>query len=155
MKSRYITIQEWMISELNLKGYELLVYAIIYGFSQDGESRYHGSLSYLGKWLQTSDQTLLNSLKSLYSKGLIQKQENYKGNRKYVEYWATEDRSKNLSADAKKTLADNAQKTLVNNKYKNTKGYIKKIPQPIYTNPDVEDDESERLELIKRYHSLS
>ena len=43
----YIAIQDWMISDLQLKGNELLTYALIYGFSQDGESEFKGSLKYL------------------------------------------------------------------------------------------------------------
>ena len=30
----YVLIQGWMINELKLKGNELLIYALIYGFSQ-------------------------------------------------------------------------------------------------------------------------
>ena len=32
----YVAIQGWMITDLNLKGNDLLIYAVIYGFSQDG-----------------------------------------------------------------------------------------------------------------------
>ena len=32
----YILITGWMVNELKLKGSELFVYALIYGFSQDG-----------------------------------------------------------------------------------------------------------------------
>ena len=30
----YITIQGWMVTELKLKGNELLIYALIFGFTQ-------------------------------------------------------------------------------------------------------------------------
>ena len=43
----YIAIADWMVTELNLSARELLIYAIIYGFSQDGGSSFSGSLSYL------------------------------------------------------------------------------------------------------------
>ena len=36
----YITIADWMIKDYDLTTRELLTYAIIYGFSQDGESVY-------------------------------------------------------------------------------------------------------------------
>ena len=32
----YIVLQGWMINKLNLKGNELTVYALIYGYSQNG-----------------------------------------------------------------------------------------------------------------------
>ena len=69
----YIQIQGWMINELNLKGNELLLYAIIYGFSQDGEGRFYGSLSYLEDLLRVSRKTAIASIKSLIKKRLIKR----------------------------------------------------------------------------------
>ena len=50
--TNFISIQGWMRTELNLSGNELLVYAIIYGFSQDGESKFTGSRQYLADWCE-------------------------------------------------------------------------------------------------------
>ena len=36
-KDSYICIEAFMVNELKLSGTELIVYAIIYGFSQDGK----------------------------------------------------------------------------------------------------------------------
>jgi hypothetical protein len=47
----YINIQGWMINELKLKGNKLSLYALIYGFSQDGENEYRASFKYIGKAL--------------------------------------------------------------------------------------------------------
>lgn len=69
----FIVIQGWMVNDLELKGNELLAYALIYGFSQDGESEYTGSLSYLQKWLGVSRQTAVNTLNGLLDKNLIEK----------------------------------------------------------------------------------
>lgn len=69
----YIVIQGWMINDLELKGNELICYAIIYGFSQDGESEFKGSLNYLCKILKCSKQTVITILKSLVENGLIEK----------------------------------------------------------------------------------
>ena len=33
-KENYVVVQGWMITELGLKGNELLIYAVIHGFSQ-------------------------------------------------------------------------------------------------------------------------
>ena len=46
-QSNYITILGWMISDLKLKGNALLIYAIIYGFSQTQDLAYTGSRQYL------------------------------------------------------------------------------------------------------------
>ena len=38
-KQSYIVVLDWMVEKYHLKGNELLAYALIYGFSQDEESR--------------------------------------------------------------------------------------------------------------------
>ena len=53
----YITIQGFMRTELHLTGNDLLVYAIIYGVSQDGESKFSGSLQYLADWCEFPTRT--------------------------------------------------------------------------------------------------
>lgn len=70
----YVNIQGWMVAELGLSGNELLVYAIIYGFSQDGEGEFTGSLRYLMDWTGASKNTVMRALVSLEEKGLISKQ---------------------------------------------------------------------------------
>ena len=71
----YIAIADWMIQDLDLSGRELLTYAIIYGFSQDGQSSFTGSLEYLAAWLNIShSNSVLRVLKSLQDKKLITKQ---------------------------------------------------------------------------------
>lgn len=78
--NNFIVIHGWMINELNLTGNELLVFAIIYGFSQDGESKYTGSRGYLAEWCNTSLPTVDAALKKLIEKGLIKKEtENING----------------------------------------------------------------------------
>ena len=54
----YINIQGWMVTKLGLKGNALLIYAIIYGFSQDGESMYTGTQGYLADWTSSSKETI-------------------------------------------------------------------------------------------------
>ena len=69
----YIIIQHWMCNELCLKGNELLIFALITGFSQDGESWFTGSRSYVCELLNLSLPTVDTTLKSLIKKGLIEK----------------------------------------------------------------------------------
>ena len=69
----YIVIQDWMISDLQLKGNELLTYALIYGFSQDGESEFKGSLKYISKLLGVSKSTAQRNLENLVNRGVIEK----------------------------------------------------------------------------------
>lgn len=67
----YYQISGWMLNRLNLKGTELQVFAIIYGFSQDGESMFAGSLPYLCDWVGASKPTIIKALKDLVSKEYI------------------------------------------------------------------------------------
>jgi hypothetical protein len=61
----YILIQGWMVNELKLNGTKLLIYAIIYGFSQDGESHFEGSLKHLQTSTGKGRSAVMNALKSL------------------------------------------------------------------------------------------
>lgn len=70
-----------MVSELQLHGNELLAYALIYGFSQDGESCYKGSVQYLQDWLDISDRTAKTLLAGLVEKGLLKKWQEQKNGR--------------------------------------------------------------------------
>lgn len=67
----YVQISGWMVSELKLKGNELLIYAVIHGFSQDGKSDFHGGLNYLAEWTNSTKQGVIKSLKSLVEKKLV------------------------------------------------------------------------------------
>lgn len=85
----FIVIQGFMINELKLKGNELLVYAIIYGFSQDSEQRFTGSLQYLADWTNSTKQGIIKNLKSLIEKEFIQKETKTINGVNFVEYYTT------------------------------------------------------------------
>ena len=89
--NNYIVVQGWMVSRLQLKGGELLTYAIIYGFSQAEDQGYTGTIQYLSEWTGSSRQSVINWLKALVEKGLIERREYMVNNVKFVDY-----RSKNL-----------------------------------------------------------
>lgn len=69
-KKGYITIPQWIL-ELPLTLVETVIYAIIYGFSQDGETRYQGSLNYLSKMTKVSKDTVRRTLQKLVEAGYI------------------------------------------------------------------------------------
>ncbi|MBQ0113307.1 MAG: helix-turn-helix domain-containing protein [Bacteroidales bacterium] len=71
INKNFIVVHGWMVSDLKLKGNELFVYAIIYGFSQDGQTEYKGSLSYIEKWLNVSRHTAIDAIQNLLDKRLI------------------------------------------------------------------------------------
>lgn len=69
----YITVCGWMVTQLGLSGNELLVYALIYGFSQDGCSVFSGSSRYIAEWCNIRKETALQVLKRLTDNGLVEK----------------------------------------------------------------------------------
>lgn len=85
----YINIQAWMVKELNLTGNDLICYALIYGFSQDGKSEFNGSLSYIAEWLNTSRQTARLVIKRLVDNGVIDKRDTVINGVKFCRYVAT------------------------------------------------------------------
>lgn len=86
--NNFIAIQGWMRTQLNLKGYELIVYAIIYGFSQDENSKFSGTRRYLAEWCGCSMRTVDNTLSSLLAKRLIVKHEKYVNGVRVCDYTA-------------------------------------------------------------------
>ena len=86
----FIAIQGWMVNDLGLKGNELLVYAIIHGFSQAEGQKFEGSLQYLADWTNSSKQGIQKNLKSLIDKGLIEKTSRTVQGNNIVAYYTTE-----------------------------------------------------------------
>jgi DNA-binding MarR family transcriptional regulator len=84
----FITIQGWMVTDLKLKGNELIIYAAIYGFSQAANQAFKGSLQYLADWTNSTKQGVIKALKSLVEKGLIDKKESVINGVKFCEYAA-------------------------------------------------------------------
>ena len=67
----YIVIQGWM-TRLGLTPPELLLFALIRGFCSYRGATFHGSLSWIQKWLGVASRhTTLSLLESLVKKGLI------------------------------------------------------------------------------------
>lgn len=120
--NNYVVIQGWMCNELKLSGNELLIFALIYGFSQDGESEFSGSRSYIANTFNISKPTVDKTLKSLMDKNLITKREiiinDVKMNRYKISlgvvkkfYWG----SKETLLGGKETLQGGGKETLHNN----------------------------------------
>lgn len=66
----YTNIPDWMLS-LDLDVYETIILAVIYRFSQDGESTFAGSLKYLCQKAKCSRRKVTMALPNLVEKGLI------------------------------------------------------------------------------------
>ena len=132
----YYQVTGWMINRLGLKGTPLQMYAIIYGFTKDGSSRFEGSLSYLEDFTNATRPTVVKALKELVAKGLLRKKERLENGVKYVTYQADlrelERRLggsketllgvvKKVSGGSKETTPGGGKETLPNNKNINNK----------------------------------
>ena len=89
-EQNFIVIQGWMRTNLNLTGNDLLVYAIIYGFSQIDNQKFTGSRQYLAEWCGSTKQGIDKNLKNLLAKGLIEKEDYTVNNVKFVAYRTTQ-----------------------------------------------------------------
>lgn len=85
----YAILAGWMVTELKLKGNELIIYSIIYGFSQSENQVFNGSLQYLADWTNSTKQGVAKCLKSLVQKGYIIKTDKVINGVKFCEYYAT------------------------------------------------------------------
>jgi hypothetical protein len=60
-----------MVRDFGLRGSALIAYAVIYAFSQDGESWFSGSVGYISEWAGTDERTIRNGLEFLLEAELI------------------------------------------------------------------------------------
>ena len=66
-----IVVSDFMSEGLKLQGNELILYALIYGFTQDGE--WHSTrIIYIQKWIDLTQQGITWIVKDLKKKGLIE-----------------------------------------------------------------------------------
>ena len=123
----YYQIAGFMINRLKLKGVALSVYAIIYGFSQDGESEFTGSLQYLCDFTGgTSKPTIIKALKELVEKEYIIRREEIVNKVQFNRYKANlpllkkfNGGGKENSAEVVKEFNEGSKETLPNNKSNN------------------------------------
>lgn len=113
--NNYVVIAGWMCNELKLSGNELLIFALIYGFSQDGESEFCGSRTYIANTFNISKPTVDKSLKSLMDKNLITKREIVINDIKLNRYKISLGVVKKLYRGGKETLLGGGKETLHNN----------------------------------------
>ena len=60
---------------MGLSGAALMVYAVIYGFSQTGNCYYSGSIDYLAEWAGVKRRQVISILKDLAESGYVEKSE--------------------------------------------------------------------------------
>ena len=118
---QHIVVKGWMASKLKLTGNKLTAYALIYGFSQDGESEFKGSISYIQKWLGCSRPTVVSVINNLLNEGLIKKRKTKVNGKNRSFYSSNLDQLKNFTSKetlpitSKETLPITSKETLPNN----------------------------------------
>ena len=70
--TNYYVVHGWM-RKMGLKGLQLDLYAIIYGFCQDNGSAFYGTISYLEEFTGFSRRAVIDALNDLVEKGYIRK----------------------------------------------------------------------------------
>lgn len=69
----FVVVPSFAVTELHLKGNELFMFSIVWGFSQDGESWFTGTRAYLAEWCGCSKVTVTKALSSLCERGFLEK----------------------------------------------------------------------------------
>lgn len=114
----YMTIQGFMRTDLGLKGNELMIYAIIYGFSQSERQWYTGSRQYLADWTGCTARTVQTVLDKLTDEGLIVKRKGRKNGAVYCDY-QTVFKSENISLSESEKISLKKVKKFHSQKGKN------------------------------------
>lgn len=119
----YIQISGWMINILKLSGNELMTFALIYGFSQDEESEFTGSINYVKAWLNCSRPTAMKALSGLVEKKLVIKKSDIKNKVIFNKYSINLRVVKNLYMGSKESLFEGSKESLPNNTNNNNTNY--------------------------------
>ena len=138
----FFQISGFMINRLNLKGISLMVYAIIYGFSQDGQSEFTGSRKFLCDFTGTTKPTIDKALNELCENNLIIKFSEVKNGVVFNRYKVNLDftTSKETLPPSKETLSGGGKETLPNNK-----------DNIININNNIKENKKEKIDEIVNY----
>lgn len=124
----YFSVQAWMVTKLGLKGCERDVFAIIYGYSQDGESDYHGNLGYIAELTGYSKNSICTALKNLTEKEFIIKTEKEINNIKFCRYKINCDSIQATCMGIQATCTNNNHNNKIDNKKNNSKELLQNSP---------------------------
>ena len=115
-----------MTQELKLSGNELILYALIYGFSQDSTSAFYGGINYIAEALNLSTRAVIQLLKKLSDTGLILKEKRvgkqtdiYKYNPKFLRNSAGRSEESSLEKSSREETSPNIKDIIANNNINN------------------------------------
>ena len=90
---------DWMVNKLGLKNNDLIMYALVYSFSNQANGAYNGGLNYLCKRANISKTTALRSLQKLTVNGYLIKTPIKKNGVEYNEYRHSPEKLKELGLE--------------------------------------------------------
>lgn len=143
MKAFSTIFHSWMTMGLNLKGIDLLVYMIVFGFSQQEEGCYYGNLETMATWTNSSKKSVYNSLKKLTEMKLINKTEIIKGSVKFCSYCINNkifDTVENFSTHRRNFFHSTVEKITPNNKSNNKDNNIYNLQKRTNKKPKIEKE---------------
>lgn len=145
----HIVVTEEMRA-LGLSGNDLMVFALINGFSQDGQGCFYGSLNYICETCGISRRTAIYILNDLVERGFLLKEETiqngvkrvlYQVNRSSAEIAPVVQKLHRGSAEiAPNNIKDNISPTEIINKEKDVRFDFKKSLLEIGVSPQVAED---------------
>lgn len=122
----FVRLEYWM-TKLSLSNPQLIIYAIIHGFSRDGNC-YSGSQRYFREWTGKSKSTVIEALNDMKKRGLIVVKKVYIDGKFYNVYYTTESRK----PESERLLNQNPSKIISPD-----------IWSEIQTGPEIGPDRSE------------
>lgn len=79
-RTPYVVVMDWMYDNFGFNCAQANALAVIYGFSQDGESWYRGGSAYIAARLHISQKSAQNYLADFVSKGILEMKKEMVGN---------------------------------------------------------------------------
>lgn len=140
LSKNYLTIQGWMVSDLKLSSNNLLVYALIFGFCQDENTEFKGSISYICDWLNCTRPTASKALDFLVTNNLIFKRTETINNVVFNRYKINLGVVKNLYGGSKEILQGGSKESLHNNNI---------LDNNIYNNILLEKETKEEINFFE------
>ncbi len=142
--NNYVVIQGWMLNQLGLKGNELLIYAIIYGFTQSESQEFTGSLQYLADWTNSTKRSCISIIQSLVTKGYINKRDEIINGVKFCRYSAAiSPVVKNFHGGGEKISPGGGEKISPNNididNIEDNQEYIMRTKRKSFCKPTLEE----------------
>lgn len=78
-----------MVTELKLQGNALLIFAMIHGFTKDGEHKFVGSFQYIADWLNISERSVKEVICNLIKDGYLNKTQELNDRRRPINVYTT------------------------------------------------------------------